>query len=78
MKEAEGLYKDALAHLDTCKVDNDEIKKLKVTLYQNLSVALNNSGDYHDTVSQCSEAILIDSKAVKALYLRSIAYKKLK
>lgn len=33
MKEAEGLYKDALAHLDTCKIDNDEIKKLKITCY---------------------------------------------
>jgi FK506-binding protein 4/5 len=49
-KEAEGHYRDALSHLDTCKVDNADIQKLKVTLYQNLSVALNYSGDYKDTV----------------------------
>jgi len=29
-KEAEGHYRDALAHLDTCKIDNGEIQKLKV------------------------------------------------
>lgn len=50
MKAAEGLYRDALAHLDTCKINNEEISKLKITLYQNLSVALNFSGDYKDTV----------------------------
>ena len=50
MKAAEGLYREALAHLDTCKIDNPEVKKLKITLYQNLSVALNFSGDYKDTV----------------------------
>jgi hypothetical protein len=50
MKAAEGLYRDALAHLDTCKLDNAEITKLKITCYQNLSVALNYSWDYKDTV----------------------------
>lgn len=76
MKEAEGLYRDAIAHLDTCKVDNEEIRKLKVTLYQNLSVALNFSGDYKETISMCSLALQIDEKAVKALYLRGIAHMK--
>lgn len=32
MKEAEGLYRDALSHLETVKNDNDDIKKLKITL----------------------------------------------
>lgn len=32
-KEAEGIYRDALSHLDTCKIDNTEITKLKITLY---------------------------------------------
>lgn len=77
MKEAEGLYRDALAHLDTCKIDNDEIKKLKITCLQNLSVALNFSGDYKDTVIQCSNAIDLDPKAGKAWYLRGVANMKM-
>ena len=32
MKEAEGLYRDALSNLETVKNDNEEIRKLKVTL----------------------------------------------
>ena len=78
MKAAEGLYRDALAHLDTCKLDNPEVKKLKITLYQNLSVALNFSGDYRDTVQNCTIAIGIDGKAVKAWYLRGVAHMKMK
>mmetsp|Transcript_3679 Transcript_3679/g.6259 ORF Transcript_3679/g.6259 Transcript_3679/m.6259 type:complete len:265 (-) Transcript_3679:865-1659(-) len=76
MKQAEGHYRDALAHLDSCKIDNDEIRKLKVVCLQNLSVALNHSGDYKDTISQCTLAIEIDEKASKAYFLRSQAYMK--
>jgi peptidylprolyl isomerase len=32
-KEAEGHYRDALAHLETCKIANEEINKLKVTCF---------------------------------------------
>jgi Tfp pilus assembly protein PilF len=38
---------------------------------------LNYSGDYKDTVIQCTTAIEIDPKAVKAWYLRSVAHMKL-
>lgn len=72
-KEAEGHYKDALSHLDTCKIDNEEVKKLKVTCFQNLSVALNNSGDYKDAIRQCTLAIAVDEKALKAYYQRYVA-----
>jgi tetratricopeptide (TPR) repeat protein len=77
-KEAEGFYRDGISHLDTCKIENSEINKLKVTLYQNLSVALNNSGDYKDTVQNCTLALKIDPAAVKALTLRGVAHKMLK
>jgi len=78
MKEAEGLYRDGLAHLDTVKIENDDLNKLKVTLYQNLSVALNSSGDYKDTVQNCTLALKIDPKAMKAYYQRSVAHLKMK
>ena len=77
MKEAEGLYRDGIAHLDTVKVSNDELTKLKVVLYQNLSMALNASGDYKDTVINCTLALDINEKAQKAFYLRSVAHMKM-
>jgi hypothetical protein len=33
IKEAEGLYRDGISHLDTVKVSNDELTKLKVVLF---------------------------------------------
>ena len=78
MKEAEGLYRDALSHVESSKIDNDEIRKLRITLYQNLSVALNQTGDYKDTVHMCCLALALNPSAVKALYLRAVAYRNLK
>ena len=40
-------------------------------------MVLNFSGDYKDTVIQCSQAIEIDPKAVKAWYLRGVANMKM-
>lgn len=31
-KQAEGHYRDAIAHAETAKNDNDELKKLKVAI----------------------------------------------
>lgn len=48
-----------------------------VSILQNMSVCTNNTADYRVTVRNCSKALGIDSKATKALYLRSVAYNKL-
>ena len=72
-KEAEGLYRDALAHLDTVKNENKELTDLKKTILLNLSVVTNNSGDYKETIINCGKALLIDDKIGKAYYLRSQA-----
>lgn len=77
-KEAEGHYKDAISHLDTCKISNEEINKLKVICYQNVSVCLNNTGDYKDVLQNCTLAIEINPEAVKAYYQRFLAQLKLK
>ena len=77
LKEAEGLYRDGIAHIETVKNDNAEIKKLKVALYQNLSMVLNASGDYKEAVSHCTLAIGVNDQAVKAYYLRGMAHMKL-
>lgn len=76
-KEAEGLYRDALAHLDTVKNDNKELKDLKKTILQNLSLVTNITGDYKETLINCTKALDIDDKSSKAYFLRSTANLKL-
>ena len=41
-----------------------------------MSVMMNKTGDYKEAIRHCTKAIEIDPKAVKALWLRSIAYDK--
>lgn len=77
-KEAEGHYRDALSHLDTCKIDNEQIRNLKVICYQNLSVSLNNTNNFREAVTYSSKAIDINPEAVKAFYQRFTAHLKLK
>ena len=78
MKEAEGLYRDGISHLDTVKTSNDEITKLKIILFQNLCVCLNSSGDFKDSIHNATLALKLDPNAVKALYLRGVAFLKSK
>jgi tetratricopeptide (TPR) repeat protein len=70
-KEAEGLYRDAFAHLETVKNDNKELRDLKKTILLNISVVTNNTGDYKETLINCTKALDLDDKASKAYYLRS-------
>ena len=46
LKEAEGLYRDALAHLDTVKNDNKELKDLQKTILVNLALVNNKSNNF--------------------------------
>lgn len=75
-KQAEGHYRDAIAHAETVKNDTEELKKLKVTTLQNMSICTNNTGDFKETIMNCTKALYIDDKAVKALFLRSVAFMK--
>lgn len=72
-KQAEGHYKDAMSHLNACKINNEEINKLKVVCLQNMSICLNSTGDFRDAINQCTVALGIDDKAFKARYLRGQA-----
>ena len=49
---------------------------MKVTLLQNMSVVTNKTGDFKETIRNCSKALKIDEKAVKALFHRSVAHLK--
>ena len=75
-KQAEGHYRDAIAHAETVKNDTDELKKLKITTLQNMSVCTNNTGDFKESIMNCTKALYLDEKAVKALFLRSVAFLK--
>lgn len=77
LKEAEGLYRDALAHLETVKNDNKELRDLKKTILTNLSLVTNSTGDYKETLINTTKALDIDDKHVKGYYLRSQAHMKL-
>ena len=45
---------------------------------QNVALVLNKTGDYQEAINNCTNALLIDSTSVKALYLRSVAHMNLK
>jgi len=64
--------------LETVKNDNDELKKLKITICQNLSVVLNQSGDNREAIKIATKALQVDPNAVKALYQRAMGHMKCK
>jgi FK506-binding protein 4/5 len=70
-KEAEGLYRESLVHLETVKNDNKELRELKKTVLLNIALVCNKSGDYKETLINCTKALDIDEKAVKGYYLRA-------
>jgi tetratricopeptide (TPR) repeat protein len=51
---------------------------LKKSILLNLSIVTNNTGDFKETLIQCTKALDIDEKTTKAYYLRSKAHLKLK
>lgn len=77
LKEAEGLYRDGLSHLDTVKNENKDLTDLKKTLLLNLATVLNKAGDFKQVLINCTRALDIDDKAVKGYFLRSQANKSL-
>jgi peptidylprolyl isomerase len=76
--EAAYFYRDSISHLDLCKDQNEEVTKLMVTCFQNMSVSLNNLNEHKEAIEMCTLAIERDPKATKAFYQRHIAYMKLK
>ena len=76
-KEAEGFYRDSLAHLETVKNDNKELKELKKTVLINIAIVCNKTGDYKEALIISTKALDLDDKAVKALYQRALAQSKL-
>jgi len=76
-KEAEGLYRDALAHLDQVKNDSKDLRNLKKTILLNLSVLTNSTGDFKTTVSNTTKALQQEEGIAKAYFLRAVAQKNL-
>jgi tetratricopeptide (TPR) repeat protein len=70
-KEAEGHYREAILNLDHIKDLTEDLKKLKITCHQNMSICLNATGEYKEAIRQTSQAIKLDANASKALYLRA-------
>ena len=76
-KEAEGLYNDALSHLETVKNENQNLLDLKKTMLLNIAVVCLKSGDFKEVLINCTKALDIDEKTPKAYYLRAQANQKL-
>lgn len=76
-KEAEGMYRDSLGHLETVKNDNKELRELKKSVLLNIALVCNKAGDYKETLINCTKALDIDEKAVKGYFLRAQANAKL-
>lgn len=76
-KEAEGIYNDAIGHIETVKHQSDEAAKLMVVLYQNCATSVNYCGDYANAIRLCTKAIAVNDKSWKAWYQRGLANCKL-
>ena len=73
---ASSCYEEAISNLETINGQQGEVKNLTKTILQNLCVISNKLADYRSTIQNCTKALKIDENAVKALYLRSVAYEK--
>ena len=71
LKEAEGLYRESLGHIETVKNANKEISDLKKTVLVNIALVCNKSADYKEGIISCTKAIEIDETNPKAYYLRA-------
>jgi len=76
-KEAEGIYRDAIGHIETVKNQSEEADKLSVVLYQNCATSINYCGDYTNAITLCTKAIAINDKSWKAWYQIGLANCKL-
>ena len=52
---------------------NEEVRKLKVVLHQNMATSLNHMGEHQDAILRCSLAIGLDPNSWKAHYQRALA-----
>jgi len=74
---AHKIYNEALEYLVRVRKPTEEMNSLMKTVYLNLSVVCNNLGKYKETLTNCTQALDIDSTAAKAHYLRAVAFHKI-
>ncbi|KAG7386023.1 hypothetical protein PHYPSEUDO_000878 [Phytophthora pseudosyringae] len=79
-KHAAARYVKALTHaskfFDLSEADKEEVNAIKLSLYLNLAQSYLKMENYARAVANCNEALALDSKSVKALYRRAVAYEK--
>lgn len=57
---------------------NEEVRKLKVVLHQNMATSLNYMGEHQDAILRCSLAIGLEPSSWKAHYQRAIGQWRIK
>lgn len=70
-QQAKQVYLNGVEHIEKIREATDDTRKLAIVLYQNLSLACNKLSEFKTAIDMCSRALLVDEKAVKALYIRS-------
>ncbi|CEG36154.1 tetratricopeptide repeat-containing protein [Plasmopara halstedii] len=79
-KHAAARYVKALTHaskfFDLSEGDKEEVNAIKLSLFLNLAQCYLKLESYSKAVANCNEALALESKNVKALYRRAMAYEK--
>ena len=60
LKEAEGLYRESLAHLETVKNQTKELTDLKKTVLLNIALVSIKTSDFKETLINCTKALDLD------------------
>ena len=60
LKEAEGLYRESLAHLETVKNQTKELTDLKKTVLLNIALVCIKTSDFKETLINCTKALDLD------------------
>ena len=79
-KDAARLYRETIDLLDMIDKPEEvkDYKEVRVSVHQNLAMTLNFLEEYDEAIQNCDEALQINDKAAKALYIKSQSYEKQK
>ena len=72
-QEAANIYRDTIDLLDMIDKVGElkDYKDLKISVHQNLAMTLNFLEEFEEAIHNCNQALLLNDKAGKALYIKS-------
>ena len=72
-QEAANIYRDTIDLLDMVEKPEElkDYKDLKISVHQNLAMTLNFLEEFEEAIHSCDQALLLNDKAAKAIYIKS-------